>query len=307
MKGQVLRSAGKWYKVRTEKGHLIEAQIKGKIRLLKFNVTNPIAVGDFVNLEKSDNTWMITAIEERKNFIIRLSPKKETMKQIIASNIDQAILVVTLHKPRTSTGFIDRFLLTAEAYHIPTIIVFNKQDIIREKDKTKQHEIISIYKEIGYKTVLTSVEDKTGISELKELMKAKTSLLSGHSGVGKSSLANSLDSNLDLKTKNVSKKFNKGVHTTTHAQMYELPFGGNIIDVPGIKEFGIAYFDKYEVAQYFIEFKELAHKCKFSDCLHINEPNCAIKEAVNIGEISEERFFNYLNIIDSIDAMKKTY
>ena len=304
MRGQVLRSAGKWYKIRTEKGLLVEAQIKGKIRLLELDVTNPIAVGDFVNLEKSDNDWMITSIEERKNFIVRLSPKKETLKQIIASNIDQAILVITLHKPRTSTGFIDRFLLTAEAYHIPTILVFNKQDAIRERDIEKQEELIHLYNDIGYKILLTSVVDKTGISELKELMKDKTSLLSGHSGVGKSSIANAVDSTLELKTKNVSKKFNKGVHTTTHAQMYELPFGGNIIDVPGIKEFGIAYFDKYEVAQYFIEFKEIAHNCKFSDCLHINEPNCAIKEALNIGKISQERYFNYLNIMESIDAQK---
>jgi len=305
MRGLILRSAGKWYKVRTEEGKLVEAQIKGKIRLLELNVTNPIAVGDYVKLEKYDTTWIISEIEERKNFIIRLSPKKETLKQVIASNIDQAILVVTLHKPRTSTGFIDRFLLTAEAYHIPTIIVFNKQDAIRERDIEKQEELISLYKNIGYQILLTSTISNIGISEFKDLMKDKTSLLSGHSGVGKSSLANIVDSNLNLKTKNVSKKFNKGVHTTTHAQMYELPFGGNIIDVPGIKEFGIAYFDKYEVAQYFIEFKEISHKCKFSDCLHINEPKCAIKNAVNIGEIHTERYFNYLNIIESIEDLKK--
>ena len=305
MKGLVLRSTGKWYKIRNEEGDLIEAQLKGKIRLLELDVTNPIAVGDIVVLEKSENTWMIKSIEERKNFIIRLSPKKKYLKQIIASNINQAVLIVTLHKPRTSSGFIDRFLLTAEAYHIPTVVVFNKQDVLRERDKEKQAELISIYNKIGYKTLLTSSVSKEGISELKELLKDKTSLLSGHSGVGKSTLTNTVDSSLELKTKDVSKKFNKGVHTTTHAEMYELPFGGNIIDVPGIKEFGIAYFDKYEVAQYFKEFRATAKECKFSDCLHIDEPNCAVKKAINNHEIHPERYLNYLNIIDSIEEMKE--
>ena len=305
MKGLVLRSTGKWYTVRTETGELVEAQLKGKIRLLELDVTNPIAVGDIVNLEDSDGTWMITSIDERKNFIIRLSPKKKFMKQIIASNIDQAVLIVTLNKPRTSSGFIDRFLLTAEAYHIPTIIVFNKQDILRERDQEKQAEFIEIYEKIGYKTLLTSATTGLGVDSLKKLITNKTTLLSGHSGVGKSTLTNAVDSSLDLKTKDVSKKFSKGVHTTTHAQMYELPFGGNVIDVPGIKEFGIAYFDKYEVAQYFREFKALASQCKFSDCLHIEEPNCAIKNGVNAGVIHPERYINYLNILDSIEEMKE--
>lgn len=305
MKGLVLRSTGKWYTVRTETVKLVEAQLKGKIRLLELDVTNPIAVGDIVNLEDSDGTWMITSIDERKNFIIRLSPKKKFMKQIIASNIDQAVLIVTLDKPRTSSGFIDRFLLTAEAYHITTIIVFNKQDILRERDQEKQAEFIDIYEKIGYKTLLTSATTGLGVDSLKKLITNKTTLLSGHSGVGKSTLTNAVDSSLDLKTKDVSKKFSKGVHTTTHAQMYELPFGGNVIDVPGIKEFGIAYFDKYEVAQYFREFKALASQCKFSDCLHIEEPNCAIKNGVNEGVIHPERYINYLNILDSIEEMKE--
>tara|TARA_B110000037_G_scaffold223196_1_gene303692 strand:- start:15872 stop:16792 length:921 start_codon:yes stop_codon:yes gene_type:complete len=305
LKGLVLRSTGKWYTVRTETGELVEAQLKGKIRLLELDVTNPIAVGDIVNLEDSDGTWMITSIDERKNFIIRLSPKKKFMKQIIASNIDQAVLIVTLNKPRTSSGFIDRFLLTAEAYHIPTIIVFNKQDILRERDQEKQAEFIEIYEKIGYNTLLTSATTGLGVDSLKKLITNKTTLLSGHSGVGKSTLTNAVDSSLDLKTKDVSKKFSKGVHTTTHAQMYELPFGGNVIDVPGIKEFGIAYFDKYEVAQYFREFKALASQCKFSDCLHIEEPNCAIKNGVSAGVIHPERYINYLNILDSIEEMKE--
>ena len=304
MKGLIIRSTGKWYKVKTEKGILVDAQIKGKIRLLELDVTNPIAVGDFVLLEKSEKTWMIKAIEKRKNFIIRVSPKKKTVKQIIASNIDQAVLIVTLHKPRTSSGFIDRFLLTAEAYHIPTIIVFNKQDVIREKDKNKQDVLIKLYNSLGYKTLLTSIVSKLGIEVFKNLLKNKTTLLSGHSGVGKSSLTNAVAPNLELRTKEVSKKFNKGVHTTTYAEMHSLSFGGYVIDVPGIKEFGIVNFDKYEVAQYFVEFKALAKKCKFSDCLHIDEPKCAVKEAVNSEKINRERYFNYLNIIDSIEEMK---
>ena len=304
MKGLILRSTGKWYKVRLENDKLVDAQLKGKIRLLELDVTNPIAVGDQVVLQKSDNTWMIESIEKRKNFIIRISPKKKFLNQIIAANIDQAILIVTLHKPRTSSGFIDRFLLTAEAYHIPTVIVFNKQDVLRERDIEKQEELISIYKKIEYKILLTSATTGDGVSELKALLKGKTSLLSGHSGVGKSTLTNAVDSTLQLKTKDVSKKFNKGVHTTTHAEMYPLPFGGHVIDVPGIKEFGIPYFDKYEVAQYFIEFKKYAEQCKFSDCLHIEEPSCAVKNAINANEIHTERYINYLNIIDSFEELK---
>lgn len=305
MKGLVLRSNGKWYKIRTEKGQLIEAQLKGKIRLLGLGVTNPIAVGDLVNIENSDGTWMIVSIEERKNFIIRTSPKNIHLKQIIASNIDLAVLIVTLHKPRTSSGFIDRFLLTAEAYHIPTVIVFNKQDVLRERDVEKQAEFISIYENIGYQTILTSATLGEGVSEIQALIKDKTILLSGHSGVGKSSLANAIDHTLDLKTKDVSKKFNKGVHTTTHAQMYELTTGGNVIDVPGIKEFGVVGFDKYEVSQYFREFKDLAASCKFSDCLHRDEPSCAIKDGVNEGKIHPERYINYLNILDSLEEAKE--
>lgn len=304
MKGKVFKSTGKWYKVQKPDGAFIEAQMKGKIRLQDFDVTNPIAVGDEVILEKNDNAWMISAIEERHNFIIRVSPKRKHYKQIIASNIDQAVLVVTLHNPRTSTGFIDRFILTAEAYHIPTVIVFNKQDILLDKDVEKQTELIARYNKIGYKTLLTSATTGAGIEELKALLKDKTSLLSGHSGVGKSTLSNAIEPNLNLKTKDVSKKFSKGVHTTTHAEMHALSFGGNVIDVPGIKEFGIVYLDKYEIAQYFVEFKAHAAKCKFSNCLHIEEPKCMVKEAVENALIDVDRYVNYLNILTSLDEIK---
>lgn len=305
MKGIVFKSTGKWYKVQKPDGSFIEAQMKGKIRLQDFDVTNPIAVGDEVILEKFDKTWMISSIEERNNFIIRVSPKRKHYKQIIASNIDQAILVVTLHKPRTSTGFIDRFILTAEAYHIPTVIVFNKQDILLEKDAEKQAELVACYNEIGYKTMLTSATTGEGIDALKEQLKGRTSLFSGHSGVGKSTLSNAIEPSLNLKTKDVSKKFRKGVHTTTHAEMHALSFGGNVIDVPGIKEFGIVYLDKYEIAQYFVEFKEHAVNCKFSNCLHVEEPKCAVKEALNEGLIAPDRYINYLNILTSLDEIKE--
>ena len=305
MKGIVLKSTGKFYKVKLENESVIEAQLKGKIRLLDLDVTNPVAVGDVVLLEKSDKTWMISKIEDRKNYIIRISPKKKFLNQIIASNIDQAVLVITLSKPRTSTGFIDRFLLTAESYHINTIIVFNKQDDLSNKDQTKQNELADLYQGIGYEVLFTSAIKKQGVEELKQKMKEKTTLLSGHSGVGKSTLTNAVDSTLNLKTKEVSKKFSKGVHTTTHAEMFSLPFGGNVIDVPGIKEFGIAHLDKYEVADYFIEFQAKAANCKFSDCLHINEPKCKVKEAVDEGEIHVERYLNYLNILDSLEEQKE--
>jgi ribosome biogenesis GTPase len=301
VKGIVQRSTGKYYKIKTDEGVFIDAQIKGKIRLLNLEVTNPIAVGDIVSIEKTDKEWMITAINERKNYIIRVSPKKKSFNQIIASNIDQVILVVTLDKPRTSSGFIDRFLLTAEAYHIPTVIVFNKQDALNTKDEQKQQEWVDRYQTIGYKTILCSAFTKQGVDVLKNTLTNKTSLLSGHSGVGKSSLVNAVDSSLALKTKEISKKFSKGVHTTTYAEMFELPFGGNIIDVPGIKEFGISFLTKYEISGYFKEFKTIAAGCKFSNCLHLNEPNCKIKDAVNEGIISDDRYLNYLNIVDSLD------
>lgn len=303
MKGKVLKSTGKWYKVLTENNETVQAQLKGKIRLLDLNLTNPIAVGDEVFLEKtdSDTELMISGVAQRQNYIVRVSPKKKSQRQIIASNIDQAVLVVTMQTPRTSTGFIDRFLLTAEAYHIPTIIVFNKQDILKTKAISKQNELIDLYENLGYKTLQISATEKTNIDTLKTILKNKTTLLSGHSGVGKSTLVNAIAPHLQLKTKDISKKFNKGVHTTTHAEMHPLPFGGNIIDVPGIKEFGIAYLDKYELSHYFVEMKALLSHCKFSDCLHIEEPHCAIKKALENQEIHPERYFNYLNILDSLE------
>lgn len=301
MRGRVVRSTGKWYKVKIESGAIIDARLKGKIRLQDLKTTNPIAVGDYVFLEKDQHDLMIVSVEPRNNFIIRQSPSKRLARHILAANLDQAYLIVTMSRPRTSTGFIDRFLITAEAYHIPVTIIFNKQDDLSEKDLAKQNELIDIYSKIGYDIALVSSTEKIGIEPLKTQMKAKTTLLCGHSGVGKSTFANAVDKSLDLRTKAISNKFKKGVHTTTFAELFELPFGGSVVDIPGIKEFGVIDFEKQEVSHYFPEMAKLINDCKFSNCLHENEPGCAVKKALESGEVAYERYINYLNILSDIE------
>jgi ribosome biogenesis GTPase len=302
LRGRIVRSTGKWYKVKIESGAIIDARLKGKIRLQDLKTTNPIAVGDYVLLEKGQEDVMIVSVEERNNFIIRQSPSKRLARHILAANLDQAYLIITMSRPRTSTGFIDRFLITAEAYHVPVTIIFNKQDNLSEKDTIKQNELIGIYSKIGYDIAMVSSTEKTGIEPLKNQMKDKTTLLCGHSGVGKSTFANAIDESLDLRTKAISSKFKKGVHTTTFAELFELPFGGSIIDIPGIKEFGVIDFEKQEVSHYFREMSALINECKFNNCLHENEPHCAVKKALESGEVSYERYINYLNILSDIDA-----
>jgi ribosome biogenesis GTPase / thiamine phosphate phosphatase len=298
--GRVIRSTGKWYKIKTDDGQVVEARLKGKIRLQDLNTTNPVAVGDIVFLEIDGADVMITGLEKRQNFIIRQSPSRRMFRHILAANIDQAFLLVTMSRPRTSSGFIDRFLISAEAYHIPTVIVFNKQDALTEKDKSKQDEMAEIYQDAGYEVVFVSSLLKTGIEQIKEMMKDKTTLLCGHSGVGKSTFANAIDESLNLKTKEVSSKYEKGVHTTTFAELFELPFGGSVIDIPGIKEFGVIDFKKEEVGHYLPEIAKYMSQCRFSNCLHQNEPDCAVKQAVNDGLISIERYHNYSNILSDI-------
>lgn len=301
MKGRVVRSTGKWYKVKTDAGALVEARLKGKIRLQELDTTNPVAVGDYVVLEKDGNDTMITDIVDRDNFIIRQSPSKRMARHILAANVDQAFLIVTMSRPRTSSGFIDRFLITAEAYHIPVVLIFNKQDALSEKDREKQAEFAQIYADCGYKVAFVSALQNIGVEELKATMKDKTTLFCGHSGVGKSTLANSIDESLQLRTKEISNKYEKGVHTTTFAELFELPFGGSIIDIPGIKEFGVIDFEKQEVGHFFPEMKRYLSRCKYSNCLHDNEPDCAVKEALENDEISFERYKNYLNILSDIE------
>lgn len=293
-----------WYKVKLEAGDIVDARLKGKLRLKESKSSNPIAVGDFVMIEKEDNDLMVSSVVERENYIIRQSPKKRFATHILAANVDQAYLLASMSKPRTSSGFLDRFLISAEAYHIPTVILFNKQDNLSDKDALKQAEFVDIYSNAGYETRLISALTGEGIEEIKKEMTNKTTLLCGHSGVGKSTFANAIDFNLQLRTKEISNKFSKGVHTTTYAEMFELPFGGSIIDIPGIKEFGVIGFEKEEVCQYFPEMKSLINACKFNNCLHINEPKCAVKAALEEGSIPYERYINYFNILEDIEESK---
>lgn len=301
MKGVVVKSTGSWYDVRNEKGEVLKSRLKGIFRLdeSKEKDSNPVAVGDKVEITKADSEdgWVIANIEPRVNYIVRSSPKHKFARQIIAANLDQCMLIVTMANPRTSTGFIDRFLMTAEAYHIPVIIVFNKQDMLDVKTKRKQDFVSQIYESIGYQTVFTSAVNGENIDAVKSILQNKTTLVSGHSGVGKSTLMNAIQPELNLKTLEISKFSGKGMHTTTFAEMHSLAFGGSVIDTPGIREFGILNFKPEEISHYYAEFREYIPQCKFNNCLHLNEPGCAVKQAYHEGKISEERFGNYLNIM----------
>lgn len=297
MKGIVIKSTGSWYAVRLDDGELIDARIKGKFRLKGIKTTNPIAVGDRVSLDKeADGTAVINEIAPRKNYIIRKSINLSKRSHIIASNIDQAILVVTLNQPKTYTAFIDRFLVTAEAYHIPTVIVFNKIDVYGDKENEELIVLKAAYEKIGYQCLEISVLKDINIDQVKDVMKDKTSMVSGHSGVGKSTLLNLIDSSLNLATNEISEMHQQGKHTTTFAEMFDLPFGGYIIDTPGIKAFGLIDFDKAELSHYFLEMRARLNNCHFNNCLHINEPKCAIKDAVESGGISEFRYNNYVSM-----------
>ena len=307
MKGVVIKSTGSWYEVKAENGEVIKCRLKGLFRLDESKDSNPISVGDKVTIDRTegDDTWMIEYREERRNYIVRVSPKHKGARQIIASNMDQALLIVTMANPRTSTGFIDRFLVTAEAYHIPTIIVFNKQDLLDEKGKKKQDYVADIYQKIGYKTLFVSALLNQNIDELKVLLKDKTSLIAGHSGVGKSTLMNAIQPSLNLRTEEISKIHAKGMHTTTFAEMHFLDFGGGVIDTPGIKEFGILDFKPEEISHYFVEMREVLNNCKFNNCVHEKEPGCAVRQAYYDGKISEERYVNYLGILTDYRANYK--
>lgn len=299
MIGILTKSTGSRYLVRLPNGEIIDCVLKGKIRLDGRKTTNPVAVGDVVDVESDENgDYVIANIHPRKNYIIRKSINLSKQAQILASNLDQAMLVVTLVAPRTSLGFIDRFLITAEAYSIPAILVFNKSDVLNEELLGLQQEIISIYENAGYKCIVVSSLKKQNLDEVKELLKDKTTLISGHSGVGKSTLINAIEPELDLKTGDISSVHLKGMHTTTFAELHPLSFGGFIIDTPGIKELGLVEMKKEEVGHYFPEIRKVMNNCKFNNCLHVNEPKCAVKEAVENGEISEERYHSYLGILN---------
>lgn len=300
MHGVVLKSTGSWYTVLSENGKVLECRIKGLFRIKEIKSTNPIAVGDKVELEmEADGRGVIHGIEERKNYIIRKSINLSKQSHIIAANMDQALLIATLAFPRTSAGFIDRFLLTAEAYHIPVVLVFNKSDLF-EKDPELMKELndfIAIYERIGYKCYKVSATENTEIEVLKKITKDKITLIAGHSGVGKSTLVNAMDASLDLRVAEISDAHSKGKHTTTFAEMHPLSYEGYIIDTPGIKELGLVDMQKEEISDYFPEMRALKDKCKFNNCLHVNEPKCAVIVAVEKGEIALSRYNSYMGII----------
>lgn len=305
MKGLVIKSTGSWYHVQLEDGTLLDCRIKGKFRIKGIKTTNPIAVGDQVSVEIDEEsearTGLIYDLAERKNYIIRKSINLSKQTQIIASNIDQALLVVTLSKPRTSFGFIDRFLVTAEAYHIPVVLLFNKIDQYDAEDLAFLDEVIELYEKIGYPCRKISALKSIGIKELKEQIAGQTSLLSGHSGVGKSTLINQIIPNAIIRTSTISAASEKGIHTTTFAEMHSLEMGGYIIDTPGIRELGVVDIPDEELAHYFPEMKKVMSRCKFHNCKHLNEPNCAVKEAYEKGIIAIPRYESYLSIMANED------
>ena len=307
MKALIYKSTGSWYIVETETGKRMNARIKGVLKLDKITSTNPIAVGDTVELEIEDeleNTAIISKIYDRNNYVARVSPHNKHHHHIVASNLDQSLLFATLKNPKTSQGFIDRFLVACEMHHVPAIIAFNKADIYEEGELEKFIRLKKMYNDIGYKVVLVSMQTQNGIDVLKEILQGKTTLLSGHSGTGKSTFINHLFPELDLKTTEVSEWSGKGMHTTTFAQMFDLPFGGKIIDTPGIRELGIVDMSKQELSGYFPEMKLHLQDCKFNNCLHINEPGCAIKQAIGNEHISFDRYQSYYNILESLEISK---
>ncbi len=309
MEGLVTKSTGSWFLVKTEDGKSFNCKIKGRFKTQEIKSTNPLAVGDKVSfeLQKEESIGIINFIHQRKNYLIRKATKLSSRSHIIAANIDYTIIVISLAFPRTSSGFIDRLLLTAEAYHIPAILVFNKIDLHNKELDKHLNDWISIYQNIGYPCFALSAKTGEGIDLLINLIKNNISLFSGHSGVGKSALINSIQPGLKLKTSEVSESNEKGTHSTTYAEMHTLDFGGSIIDTPGIKGFGLVDFNPEEVPRYFPEFHSFSTKCKFNNCTHSHEPGCKVIEAVKIGAIAESRYNNYLAIIKDDYFSEKPY
>ena len=310
MTGTVYKSTGSWYFVKSEEGKLYQCRIKGKFRIKGIKSTNPIAVGDSVEFDierKGDEEiGVIKLIHERANYIVRKSVNLSKQTQVIASNIDLAFLLITINNPPTLTTFIDRFLVTAQAYSIKVILVFNKIDSYKEEEKGEIAYLKDIYETIGYTCVEVSAIKNINLDTIKSLMKGKTSLFSGHSGVGKTTLLNSLEPGLNLKTKQISDQHQQGQHTTTFAEMFDLSFNAKIIDTPGIKGFGVVAIEKEELGDYFTEFFALKSACKFHNCIHVNEPQCAVKEALEDEKVSWSRYKSYLQILEGEEENYRT-
>lgn len=304
MRGLVTKSTGSWYLVQGEDGIRVECRIKGKFRTKGIKTTNPIAVGDWVQyeLEPDQESAIITELEPRKNYIIRRSVNLSKQTQIIGANLDQAMLVVTLASPPTSLGFIDRFLVTAEAYGIPAMLVFNKLDLFSEEGLGILDDYMALYERIGYPCLAVSAQEGTHVDEIRKTLKDKVTLVSGHSGVGKSTLINSIEPAVALRTGKISEWSDKGKHTTTFAEMIDLSFGGKLIDTPGIRELGIVDIEKYELSHFFPEMRARLNQCRFHNCRHINEPGCVILEALEDGEIETSRYESYLSIYHNQDT-----
>lgn len=310
MTGTVYKSTGSWYVVKTANGKTYECRIKGKFRIKGIKSTNPIAVGDEVSFEletKNDQvTGVINQIHERRNYIVRKSVNLSKQTHIIAANIDQVFLLVTIDNPPTFPSFIDRFLVTAEAYSIKAILLFNKEDAYNEETFYEAKYLASLYRKIGYECMEISAIEGKNIDKVKDMMLGKVSMFAGHSGVGKSTLVNKIEPALDLKTKEISEQHKQGQHTTTFAEMFDLSFDAKIIDTPGIKGFGVVDMDKEEVGDYFPEFFKLKQNCKFNNCLHLKEPKCAVKEALENDEIAYSRYRSYIQILEGEDEHYRT-
>jgi ribosome biogenesis GTPase len=303
-KGLIMRSTGSWYEVRAESGKVYRARLKGKFKLNGPKTSNPITVGDqvlFSMEDEANQTVLIEEISPRQNYIIRKSVHKTSHGQLLAANVDQAIFIFTYKFPKTSLGFLDRFLVTAEAFRIPVTIVFNKMDLLNEEEKDQIFEWAGLYQELGYGVLFTSIPLNQGISEFKEMFQGKVSLMAGHSGVGKSSLLNIVAPTLHIKTKEISDFAQKGVHTTTYSTMWELGPDTYLIDSPGINELGVMEIEKEELAHYFPEMRALLGQCKFNNCLHLHEPHCVVQQAVKDGEIASSRYLSYFSIFENDD------
>ena len=305
MTGLVIKNTGSWVDVRTEQGEVVQCKVKGNFRLKGIRSTSPVVVGDYVTFERNrEGTAFIDNILPRRNYIIRKAINLSKQSHILAANIDLCLLVVTLREPVTSVVFIDRFLATAEAYSIPVSIIINKVDILSDEELAEAERLADLYKAIGYDTLIASVTERRGLEALPDMLKDKTALLAGNSGVGKSELLNMLVPTARAKTAPISEAHLSGMHTTTFSEMYDLPFGGRLIDIPGVKGFGTFNFEREEVSHFFREIFQVGRNCRFGNCMHLNEPGCAVLQAVEQGEIARSRYNSYLNMLDDEDESK---